>query len=296
MKTIIFPATNRVHAARQQLLLDALSEHYNVIVWEPATEPGSMESFSIVCAIEFNNFLAQSHADAVLIRGDRYEMLGLAMIAAYRDIPVLHIEGGDLSGVIDNKVRHAITALADYHFATNAEAYRRLINMGVPIDRVWNFGSLDVEFASKVAPTEKTEDYIFVAYHPIDGEDEEELTQALDGYVVKSAVSNKDYGRQYGDETYTPEAYINMLRNAKCLVGNSSSLLKEASILGTPVVLVGDRQKNRLMPKNVLQVPCHASTIRAAIEFQMNREFAPDTVYFKPETSKQIANQIKELI
>lgn len=299
MKKICFPATARPHLARQKLLLDELKKHFEVSIFEPTTKPGTMSIFAIMCAIEFNNYLARNEFDAVLIRGDRYEMLGLAMVSAYRGIPIVHLEGGDLSGAIDNKVRHAITDLADYHFATNEEAHSRLINMGVSVDRVWNFGSLDVEYAKSVEPKKvRLGDYILVAYHPIEDEDEDLVKRALEYFLLPkvSVISNRDYGREYGEEQYTSEDYINLMHYASCLVGNSSSFLKEASILGVPVVLVGDRQKKRLLPKNVLNVPCKEKEIVGAIEYQMKRKFEADTIYYKPETSKKVAEKLKEVL
>jgi len=171
--------------------------------------------------------------------------------------------------------------------------------MGVPIDRVWNFGSLDVEFAKGV-PHESIglskKERLLIAYHPIEGEDENEVELATKDYERVVVGSNKDYGRQYGEEIYTPEEYVDLMRCASVLVGNSSSFLKEASILGTPVVLVGDRQKNRLYPHNVLHAPCEASIIKEAINFQMKRTFEPDYIYYKGNTSGNIANKIKEIL
>lgn len=270
---ICFPATNRVHLARQKLLLNELERFFDIDIYTKG------------------DFVPENY-DAVLIRGDRYELLPLAVEAAYKAVPIFHIEGGDLSGVIDNKVRYAITHLSDYHFCTNEESHRRLIQNGVPTDRVWNFGSLDVEFAKQVKPEKIKKDYILVAYHPVPDEDENEIP--TDGAVIVG--SNKDYGRKYGSDEYLPEDYINLIRYAKCCVGNSSSFIKEASILGTPVVLVGDRQQNRLLPKNVLQVPCERGIIKKAIEFQSQRVFEPDFIYYKPNTSKNIAQKIYDSI
>ena len=297
-KRIVFPATFRGHLARQKLLLEELKKDFDVDIFEPTTpnEKG-MSDFSIVVTKEFNNFLAKKKYDCVLIRGDRYEMLGLAMISAYQGIPIAHIEGGDLSGAIDNKVRYAITHLSDYHFCTNEESHQRLIQNGIPTDKVWNFGSLDVEFTKSVEPKKPTgEEYIFVSYHPIEGEDENQVKVAVDEYANIAIQSNKDYGRQYGKEVYSPEDYINLMRDAACLVGNSSSFLKEASILKVPVVLVGDRQKKRLLPMNVITVPCESKTIKQAIEFQTQRKFGVDFTYYKPKTSKEIANKLKEVL
>lgn len=301
MKRICFPATFRGHVARQQLLLDELKNNFEVIVWTPDLRSDVMSVYSILCAVEFNNHLSQNEYDAVLIRGDRFEMLGLAMVAAYRGIKIIHIEGGDLSGAIDNKVRHAITNLADYHFCTNEESHKRLLLSGVPMDKVWNFGSLDVEFAKTVEPEmiEKIP-YIFVAYHPIEGEDETKVQRAVEyfkkEYKVVGIKSNKDYGKQMGDEEYTPAYYINLMRFASVCVGNSSSLLKEASILGVPVVNVGNRQFKRLKPKNVLDVACQENKVIKAIQFQIDNEWDPDKTYFKPNTSKKIAAKLKKLL
>jgi len=284
--------------ARQQLLLDELAKDFDIDVFTPKDRGEGKPVDSIITSVQFHNYLIKSKPDAVLARGDRYEILPIVYVARYRGIPVIHLEGGDLSGVIDNEVRHAITALSQYHFATNDEAHARLIQMGAEITRVWNYGSLDVEFAKSV-PLENwdgAEPYTFIAYHPIDGEDEAELTKAIKGMNTVIVGSNSDYGRKYGDEEVKPDKYINLLSNAEVLVGNSSSLLKEASILGTPVVLVGNRQHRRLMPKNVLNVPCEASIIKDAIEFQMKREFEPDFIYYKPNTSERIAAKIKEIL
>lgn len=299
-KRIVFPCTFRGHLARQKLLLDELSRDFEVKIFEPTTSPDTMSIFAIFCAVEFNNYLSRNKADAVLIRGDRYEMLGLAMVAVYRGLKVIHIEGGDLSGAVDNKVRHAITDLADYHFATNAEAHSRIITMGVSPDKVWNYGSLDVEFAESVVPKRLIEEsYILAAYHPIVGEDKQEVEKALAEFTdfkLVNIISNKDYGEQFGKDQYDAEDYINLIRFARCCVGNSSSFLKEASILGVPVVNIGARQEKRLKPKNVLDVPCEADKISLAIDFQLKNKHEPDNIYYQPETSKKIANKLKEIL
>lgn len=297
-KTIIFPVTNRVHLARQKLLLKELEQHFDVEIFEPKRRSGNMVTDAILCSVEFNNLLAEKKPDALLARGDRYEILPLVVVAAYRGIPIIHIEGGDLSGAIDNKVRHAITQLADYHFCTNDEAHERLVRSGVPMDRVWNYGSLDVEFALSVLPRRIREDkYVLTAYHPIAGENEEELFGAAGDQPTISVTSNKDSGRTYGEENFTPEDYINIMRYAAVCVGNSSSLCKEVSVLGTPTVMVGSRQDRRLMPRNVVRVACKKEDIQNAVDFQMKHgRYEPDFVYYKANTAKNICQKIRELL
>lgn len=180
-KKLLLPLTCRPHRARMKLLIKELQKQFEIETWEPKEREGDMTSNSILYAIEFSNFLIGKDYDAIILRGDRYEVLGLAMVASYKGFKIIHIEGGDLSGdVIDSKVRHAITHLSDFHFATNKEAHQRLIAMGAPPERVWNFGSLDVEFANAVKPKKlRNKLYILVAYHPILNEDEKELDKAL---------------------------------------------------------------------------------------------------------------------
>lgn len=296
---LLFPITARPHFARQKLLLKELKKLGKVDIWQPKVKSKSMATNAILYSIELNNYLQGKSYDGVIIRGDRYEMLGIAMTCAYLGIKIIHIEGGDESGVIDNKVRHAISHLADFHFCTNKESHQRLVNMGIPIDKIWNYGSLDVEFAYKVKPKRlKKGLYIFVAYHGIVGENVKELEKALAYFkcdIIKIG-GNTDYNKKYGDEEFSPEDYINLMRNAKVLVGNSSSLLKEASITGKGVVLIGDRQNKRLTPHNVIRVPCKADNILKAILFQMQVKYKPDYIYYQPNTSVKIARKIKEIL
>ena len=300
MKKLIFPATSQIHLQRQQLLLQELSKHFKVEVWIPKKEEGNMSVSSIFYAIQFNNYLNGKEFDYALIRGDRYELLFLTAICTYKGIPIIHIEAGDVSGVVDGKIRHAISQLADFHFATNKEAERRLINMGLSMESIYNFGSLDVEFASKVKPKKLNDKpYIFVAYHGIEGEDEKELDKALAKFKDSAIIrmkGNGDYGKGYQAESYSPEDYINLMRGASVCVGNSSSLIKEASVLGVGVVLVGDRQYQRLPPRNVVQVPCKEENITKAILYQMQNKYEKDLTYYQKDTSKQITKKLKEIL
>ena len=109
-----------------------------------------MAKTACLTALEFTNELHKADPDVVVICGDRFEQLAIAMAAAYLNITIAHIEGGDVTGSIDESVRHAITKLAHIHFVTNADAHRRVLAMGEDPKYVFNTGSLDVELASLV--------------------------------------------------------------------------------------------------------------------------------------------------
>lgn len=181
-RKICFPIMNRVHYARQKHLLGLLQKHpklelqlvvggaalldkYGEKFFPAIEEAGftvhdalynvieggnhvTMAKTAGLTALEFSNSLYKLNPDIVLIRGDRFEQLALAMTAAYLNKTIAHIEGGDVSGTIDESVRHAITKLAHIHFVTNEAARNRVIQMGERPDTVFNVGSPDVEFAA----------------------------------------------------------------------------------------------------------------------------------------------------
>lgn len=288
-------------------MLEELKKYFEVFEVEYTPLGKDMAEKADSTSSFFLGKFRQIEPDLLLARADRFEVLPIAMLAAYLGIPIVHIEGGDLSSVIDGKVRHSISHLADYHFPTNQDAHERLVRMGISVDRIWNYGSLDVEFALSVRFKKITgKRYILVAYHPIPGEDPEELEKALKQfslgryesprYEIVRTASNSDYGRKYGAEEYLPEDYINLVANASCCVGNSSSFFKEASVLEVGVVNIGTRQEGRLRTSNILDVPCKGLKIARGIEHQLREHYFRDNTYYQPDTSKKIAKKIKEIL
>jgi UDP-hydrolysing UDP-N-acetyl-D-glucosamine 2-epimerase len=110
----------------------------------------AMAKTACLTALEFTNTFYTNDPDIVLIVGDRYEQLAIAMAAAYLNKTIAHIEGGDATGSIDESVRHAITKLAHIHFVTNDDAARRVLRMGEDPAYVFNTGSLDIEQTAEV--------------------------------------------------------------------------------------------------------------------------------------------------
>src|ERR1700704_1536679 len=186
-RRICFPITSRAYYGRSQLLikklherpdidlelmlggsilLDKYSRHiaddieaggftisttlFNVI------EGGNhvaMAKTACLTALEFTNGFHAADPDIVVICGDRFEQLAIAMAAAYLNKTIAHIEGGDVTGSIDKSVRHAITKLAHIHFVTNDDAKRRVLAMGEDPKYVFTTGSLDVEVAAQSVAT-----------------------------------------------------------------------------------------------------------------------------------------------
>jgi UDP-hydrolysing UDP-N-acetyl-D-glucosamine 2-epimerase len=178
-RRICFPITSRAYYGRSQLLIRKLQDHpavdlelmlggsimldkYSRHISDDIKEGGftisaslfnvieggnhvAMAKTACLTALEATNSLYTSDPDVVVICGDRFEQLAIAMAAAYLNKTIAHIEGGDLTGSIDESVRHAITKLAHIHFVTNDDAKRRVLAMGEDPKYVFNTGSLDVE-------------------------------------------------------------------------------------------------------------------------------------------------------
>ncbi len=183
-RRICFPITSRAYYGRSQLLIRKLHQHpdvelelmlggsilldkYSRHVADDIKEGGftisaslfnvieggnhvAMAKTACLTALEATNSLYTADPDIVVICGDRFEQLAIAMAAAYLNKTIAHIEGGDLTGSIDESVRHAITKLAHIHFVTNDDARRRVLAMGEDPGYVFNTGSLDVERAGCV--------------------------------------------------------------------------------------------------------------------------------------------------
>lgn len=370
-RRICFPITNRAYYGRSQLLIRKLHAHPDIelelmlggsilldkysrhiaddIEAGGFTISGSflnvieggnhvaMAKTACLTALEFTNGLHTIDPDVVIICGDRFEQLAIAMAAAYLNITLAHIEGGDVTGSIDESVRHAITKLAHLHFVTNDDAHRRVVAMGEDPRYVFNTGSLDVELASRVERVvtsdqvnangvghlvDISQPFLIVIQHPVTTERDNQghiqttlaAVAAMDMPTIwfwpnpdagtdEMAGSLRHVREAHGELTdkmrfitnVPADEFVSLLRQASCLVGNSSAGIKECSYLGTPVVNIGARQQGRLAAEHVISVPYDRDQIQDAITRQVNHgRYAPSTIYHRPETSDQILKVLAE--
>jgi GDP/UDP-N,N'-diacetylbacillosamine 2-epimerase (hydrolysing) len=230
--------------------------------------------------------------DIVFVAGDRFEIFACVIAAYYQRIPIAHIFGGDKSagGHLDDNVRHAITKMSHIHFTVCDDSYKRVLNLGEEKYRVFNFGSpvvdnlKEIEFRRIIK-----EDYAIVTFHPITGypeisyKDMKTLLQALSALDMVSFITspNNEFGSELimkaiGEFTRKNDKiryvgnlgwkdYLNYLKYARFSIGNSSSNLLEAPILGTWSIDVGERQSGRFSPKSVIKVKSDKKEILTAI-------------------------------
>lgn len=295
--------------------------------------PATMAKSTGLAIVELSTIFSTLKPDIVLTVADRYETLANAVTASYMNIPVAHTQGGEISGSIDESVRHAITKLAHIHFPATPQAARILRNLGENPERIFLTGcpSLDIissinldltpEIIKKYGGTGGTIDfskpYILVMQHPVTteyGHGKEQILEtihAIDALQMQTIWlwPNIDAGtdelskaiRNYREQrqpefvhfyrNFSPEDYIRFLNASSCIVGNSSSGLREAALLGVPCVNVGTRQSGRERAQNVIDVPYDRDKILQAIWTQLNHgRYDSSSLYGSGHAGKKIAD------
>lgn len=258
--------------------------------------------------------LRQLAPDMVITIADRYETLGTAAAAAYLGIPLVHVQGGEVTGNIDEKVRHAVTKLSDFHLVATENARNRLIRMGEHPDSVVVTGCPSIDIAREALETpledvqadidhmgvgarvDLEEDYLVVMLHPETesyGDSFARTASTLDAVAALKMPTilfwpNPDAGsdsvskgiRIFRETHHDLQVnyqknleghrFLKLLKNARCMVGNSSVGVRECAYLGTPVVNIGDRQHGRDRAANVMDVPWDRAAIEHAIRRQLD--------------------------
>ncbi|PJX27112.1 UDP-N-acetylglucosamine 2-epimerase (hydrolyzing) [Psychrobacter sp. L7] len=221
----------------------------------------------------------------IVVHGDRIEALAGATVGALNHIRVCHIEGGELSGTIDDSIRHSITKLSHIHMVANDEAKQRLIQMGENKKAIFIIGSpdLDIMESDSLPRLEDAknhydisfDNYGIVMFHPVTSEEQyiEEYTQNLFKVLCKSKKNyvviypNNDPGslkildviKNYEDHanfrvfpSINFESFLVLLKNSNLIIGNSSAGVREAPFYGLPSINIGTRQNSRFRGPSVL--------------------------------------------
>jgi UDP-hydrolysing UDP-N-acetyl-D-glucosamine 2-epimerase len=274
--------------------------------------PTTMAKSTGLGIIELATIFENLKPDVVLTIADRFETMATSIAASYMNIPLAHTQGGEITGSIDESVRHATTKLAHIHFPATKLSGERVIRMGEDPDRVFVTGcpsidaiaNIDLSLGNElfdryggVGPTLdiEGEPYLLVMQHPVttefgSGRAQVDTTfEALRRLGMPTIMlwPNADAGsddvakgirvfreRHRPDwlhlfRNFSVEDYARVLANAACMVGNSSSGIREGSWLGTPYVNIGSRQAGREKGENVEDVPHDADAIVAAVRDQV---------------------------
>lgn len=247
----------------------------------------------------FGRYVRESPPDMIVVHGDRVETLAGAIVGSLNNILVAHIEGGELSGTVDELIRHAVSKLSHLHFVANGEARDRLIQMGEVGESIFTIGSPDIDvMLSDDLPSidqvkERYEidfqDYGILIYHPVTTE-LDQLERNIEAVVAALKASgqhfvvtypNNDPGSDVILDAVLPladddrfrvlpsmrfEYFLTLLKHARVIVGNSSAGIREAPVYGVPTINIGTRQMNRFHCPSIRNVPEEVEAIQRALE------------------------------
>jgi UDP-N-acetylglucosamine 2-epimerase (non-hydrolysing)/GDP/UDP-N,N'-diacetylbacillosamine 2-epimerase (hydrolysing) len=268
--------------------------------------------------------LEKSKPDIILAGFDIAANAAVTLAGAHMNIPVAHIQGGEVTGTIDESLRHSMSKFSHYHFAANDDACNRLIKMGEMSDRVFNVGCPSIDAILNVKDDETviqtynlSKPYFLVIQHPVTSEfdySQNQMKVTLDA-LEKSGVNsliilpNNDAGYSAivnrinnsiikSVKTLSIYDYVNLLRYSSGLIGNSSSGIHEAASFNVPVVNIGSRQQGRLRPQNVIDVDHDVAQIAEGISMCLEiceSQTMFDNVYGDGKSSKRITTLLKSL-
>lgn len=263
--------------------------------------------------VKFTRLFLQKKYEAVILLGDRYEMLAVAIAAGNTHTPLFHLCGGDTTeGAIDEWIRHSITKMSYLHFVTNKESYWRVVQLGESPDRVFNYGSTSIDNIMNRADMSKAEalesvemgecKYALCTYHPVTmetGDLDRRISNFLQSaeafpnieFIVTKA--NADQGGAHINDLLDKAAaeiknihvfdslglkrYLSLMKYAEFVLGNSSSGIIEAPAFQVPTINIGDRQRGRLQSESIINCGEDFKDIVSAIKKAVSPEFGEIT-------------------
>lgn len=298
----------------------------------------TMSKSTGLALLELTTAFENLKPDIVFITGDRYEIISAAIAASYMNIFVAHLQGGELSGSIDENIRHAVTKLSHLHFACTKKSMQNIIQMGEDKTKVFNVGCPSIDFIKKIDFKSKVNlgkygfgvgykvdinlPYYVVLLHPVTTSyisNEKLINCTLDAVAkLNSQViwlwPNNDAGadiitkkiRSFREKNtqnkinfyvnFENHDYIKLIKNSICLIGNSSSGIRESSFLQIPVINIGNRQSNRERGNNVIDVTnINTNSIYKAIIRSKNKKILVNNIYGRGNSSEQIYKILKKI-
>ena len=323
---------DRYGAVADQIKEDGFEPLAEVFMLIEGESPTTMAKSTGVGLMELPTVFERIRPDIVLTVGDRFETMATTLASAYMNIPIAHTMGGEVSGTIDESIRHAVTKFAHIHFPASQEAKERIIKLGEREQDVYMVGCPRIDLVSDILDDDANldqslnegvggkiniqEPFILLSQHPVTteyGESEKQITMTLEAIRKTDLPTiilwpNADAGsedisrgmrvwrekgldkKMHFYKNLPIDHYVTLMKKTSCLIGNSSSGIREGAFIGTPVVNIGSRQDNRERGKNVLDVSYNKEMIFNALEKQINHgpyEFEP--IYGDGTAGKQIA-------
>jgi len=305
----------------------ALAE-FNTMV--ESNSKSSLEKTLALGIFSLSDYVSNEKIDSIVTVADRFETLASSIVASYQGIFLAHLQGGEISGNIDDKVRNANSVLADIHFPTTENSRIRLSKM-LNSKMIFNFGCPSIDLAKQSLQVEpilpsgagKTFDlnkpFMIVMQHPeypceysADQQIESTLRALKEfdlpvlwfwpnaDFGTNSTVSQIRKRRERGELTNilfvkntSPLNFLAILKQARTIVGNSSAGIREAGFFGVPAVNIGTRQSNRERADNVIDANYDSESIVNSINAALNKGHIPSSSLFgEGNSGMKIASQL----
>ncbi len=322
-----------------------ITEKFYILV--EGENPQTMAMSTGLGMIELSGIFMNHRPDIVITVGDRFETLATASTATYMNIHLAHTMGGEVSGTIDESIRHAVTKFSHIHFAANKKAAERIIKMGENPKNVFVTGCPRIDLVRKLIDENRKgegvdqesfwpkykgiggrfdlnkEKFLLVSQHPVTteyGNNRKHMKETLMALLELGMPTillwpNADAGSDEISkeirtfrERYKPDQWLHLFKNlpvevyiklmdiCACVVGNSSSAIREGAIIGVGAVNIGSRQQGRARGSNVFDVGYNKDEIICAIKKQLKvGKYEPDYIYGDGGAGEKIAKIISEL-
>ena len=314
---------------------DGFKPHARVHMLIEGETPITMAKSTGLGLLELPTIFEQLQPDVVLTVGDRFETMATALAAAYMNIPLAHTMGGEVSGTIDESIRHAVTKFAHIHFPACSDARDRIIKLGERREDIHLVGCPRIDLVAEVLERDRNgigsdlfatgvggefdlnNPFLMVSQHSVTteyGEGERQISETLKavhklGIPTIALWPNADAGAEdvargmrkfrehCGDsrihffKNLPTNVYMSLMRRTVCLVGNSSSAIREGAFIGTPSVNIGTRQAMRQRGNNVVDVDHQREEIMDAVVQQMEHGPYPSApIYGDGHAGERIAD------
>jgi UDP-hydrolysing UDP-N-acetyl-D-glucosamine 2-epimerase len=296
--------------------------------------PSTMAKSTGLGLLELPTAFERLRPDVVITVGDRFETMATALAATYMNIPLAHTMGGEVSGNIDESIRHAVTKFAHLHFPACTDAAERIVRMGEAPESVHVVGCPRMDLVAEVlrdggdglsdlfrfgvgGSFDLDQPFLLVSQHPVTteyGDGERQIAETLKAVQALGLPAivlwpNADAGsehiargirkfREHEDDSrlhffknLATADYVRLMARTACLVGNSSSAIREGSFIGTPAVNVGPRQEGRQRGSNVVDVEYDRGEIADAVRRQVgNGRYEHEPIYGDGRAGERIAD------
>ena len=319
---------------------DKFKIDYKIYYMVEGNSLSTMAKSTGLAIVELSNIFLNERPDIVLTIADRFETIATAISASYMNIPLIHTQGGEITGSIDESVRHAVTKFANLHFPATHEAKKNLIRLGENKKNIFMTGCPSIDLAKSVLKKEtainidqiisnnngvgsiniSNYNYIVVLQHPVTTDYKNTRKNILKTISAIKKLNlptvwlwpNIDAGndiiskelRKFREfdkkknilfiKNLSPENFLKLILKSKCLVGNSSVGIREASFLGVAAVNIGDRQSGRQHAKNVVFSNYNTDEIVKKIKYQMSKNYGRSKLFGSGDAGRKMVKIIEK--